>query len=226
MYRITNAAEISDVMESKMPRPAREVILEMYPECTIDEYDRAHAPYDGYVCDITGRVFRGGEYLPLNEETLSSTRNLYVFDVTANEALVFSGTKKMIDAGKDIAKKQNRKLDLYSDHIAPEYSRTEFQLTCFNLWSEEGAYGMEHSHTFYDHKGNKIYYTGSKIIAQELESVRINATIKRNHLSKAGIKTTIINRPKILTTLSKPKTEKIKKNKQIVDTPEQLVLFA
>jgi hypothetical protein len=63
MIIVTNLPAISEAFDGAAPRSVDEVMLEHYPDATVDRWGRAHAPHDGY-SDPDGNVYRGGEYLP------------------------------------------------------------------------------------------------------------------------------------------------------------------
>ena len=207
MYFATNIEEIQNAMNAKAPRPIREVILDYYPDCTIDRNNRAHAPYEGYVCEFTGKSFRAGEYLPFepNEDdvwlgkTGSKPRLLWVF--SEGEIYSFEGTKTQIKAGAEIAKTQTAEFDKNSNHVGELKKRAEFNLRLMTVFvNNEGMYGPEFTHMFRDENNNSVVYKGTKKIECKYgDTVTMVATVKSHWTSKNdGRKATYVNRPKIV----------------------------
>lgn len=206
MYFATDINKIQTAMEAKAPRPIQEVLLEYYPNCTIDRNGRAHAPYDGYVCEFTGKVFRAGEYLPfeVDEELIirgksSRPRVLWVF-VDGN-IYSLEGTKSQIAAGASEAKYQGIDYDCKkASHVGTVGKRDTFNLRLFQIFSEVGFYGPEYTHLFRDEQNNPVIYKGSKKIEIEYgEIVKLNAMVKSHWTSQQnGKKVTYINRPKVI----------------------------
>jgi hypothetical protein len=199
MYFATNIAAIQTAMEAKTPRAVVDVIREYYPDCTIDRNGRAHAPYDGYLCVHTDRLFRGGEYLPfeLTEETQGSkVYNLWVY--CDGEVYTIEGTKGQIKAGAEIAKDQTFEFDKTISHVGDLGKRCAFDLTLIAVFANVGMYGPEYTNMLRDSEGNPVVYKGSKPLdCATGEKISLVGMVKSHWTSYNGEKKcTYINRPK------------------------------
>lgn len=78
--------------------------------------------------------------------------------------------------------------------------RVEFAgLTILGIFEDEGAYGMTYAHKFKDAEGNIFHWKSSAgRIAEKGEIVTVKATVKGHHVSKAGVKSTILTRCKLV----------------------------
>lgn len=204
MYFATNIEEIQNAIEANAPRPIKDVLLETYPDCTIDRNNRAHAPYDGYECPYTGKLFRAGEYLPFefSEDQVimkggSPSRALWVY--CEGEIYSLEGTKAQIRSGAEIAKNQTAIFDASANHVGEVKKRQDFTLRLLAIFTDAGIYGLEHTHLMRDEENNPVVYKGTKKLpCKEGEVINITATVKSHWVSKYdGRKGTYINRPKV-----------------------------
>lgn len=205
MYLCTDINAISAALEGAAPRNVEEVMLEHYPDATIDAMGRAHAPHDGYEFD--GTIYRGGEYLPEPPEfdelaelkkmmARGRTPKIKVFH--AGKVVVFEGTKGQIKAAREVAKAQMAEFDKTRGFVGAEKKRDVFELTLFAMFSNVGVYGPEHTHYMRDADLNPVIYRGSKVLCNEGETVRVKATVKTHWASPDGERrATYINRPQI-----------------------------
>ena len=205
MYFATNIDEIQTAMEASAPRPIKEVLLETYPDCTIDCNNRAHAPYDGYECPYTGKMFRAGEFLPFeyNEEQVivsSGARARALWVCCDGEIYSFEGTRAQIRAGAEVAKEQTAEFDKAAAHVGDIKERKDFELRLIAIFTNEGYYGVEFTHLMRDQNNNPVVYKGTKRFdCKEGQIVELTATVKSHWISKYdGRKATYINRPKIM----------------------------
>lgn len=204
MYLATDIAAIAAAAEAKKPRPIKDVLLEMYPDATIDRFNRAHAPYDGYT-DCDGIAYRGGEYLP-DPDTGDEDRDfvarfkpsLTVKDVATGELFVVEGTKGQIKAAREVAKKQQSEHDKSKAHVGTVGKREDFELTISMIFEEKGFYGMEYTHMMRDADNNPVVYKGSNKLAPRGSAVKVKATVKSHWTAQDGRIATYINRPKVL----------------------------
>lgn len=205
MYFATDITAIQTAMEAKAPRPIRDILMEHYPDCTIDRNNRAHAPYDGYECQFTGKQFRAGEYLPFepseDQEIVrkgNTIRALWVY--SEGEVFCLEGTKGQIRAGAEIAKNQAAEFDKTVNHVGTVGARLDFTLRLLAVFSDMGFYGMEYTHLMRDDKNNPVIYKGtSRFPHKEGDVLVVKATVKNHWTSKDnGRKATYINRPKVL----------------------------
>lgn len=204
MYFATDITAIQTAMEAKAPRPIRDILMEHYPDCTIDRNNRAHAPYDGYECQFTGKQFRAGEYLPFepseDQEIVrkgNTIRALWVY--SEGEVFCLEGTKGQIRAGAEIAKNQAAEFDKTVNHVGEVKQRIDLKLRLFARFSEFGLYGTEYTHLLRDENNNPVVYKGTTKLEAELgDYIEMKATIKSHWTSKYdGRKATYINRPKL-----------------------------
>jgi len=198
MYIITNTAEIITVIDNKAPRDVETILREIYPGCTIDANGRAHSPCDGYVCELTGEIYRGGEYLPETDEAMrgGSLSRMFAVESSTGKEIIFEGTKAQISAAREIAKRQQADFDATTDFIGEVKNRQNFELRICAIFSEVGVYGSEHTHYMRDENMNPIVYKGSKIIGKTGTTVKVKATVKSHWLSKYdNRKATYIARP-------------------------------
>lgn len=203
MYFATDIEEIQNEMDANAPRPIKEVLLETYPDCTIDCNNRAHAPYDGYECPYTGKIFRAGEYLPFefSEDQIiikngTPKRSLWIY--CDGEIYSLEGTKAQIRAGAELAKDQTAIFDSNANHVGEVKKRQEINLRLLTIFTNQGIYGLEHTHLMRDENENPVVYKGTKKLeCKEGEIINLVATVKSHWVSKHdGRKATYINRPK------------------------------
>lgn len=198
---ITNKAAIDAAFTSKTPRPIREVMLELYPDAVEDRNGRFHAPHDGYIDPVMEREYRGGEYLPMEEDE----ENLRVY-----------GRTKKIPRGVDLNGEhhswdgtfaQNRAVWIELIRQSREYEAANCKhvgqvgekLVC-NVFMEyvhtyEGMYGTVFINIIKDADGNIIIYKGNKKLANRGERFELTAKVKE-HSEREGVKQTVVWRPK------------------------------
>jgi hypothetical protein len=215
MLIVTNIAAVDAAFAAKTPRPIEEAIREVYPDCTIDRQGRAHAPYDGYECPITGALFRAGEYLP--------------FEHDDNERKIFTGHAKRIPEAIDLGGKryswdgtraqniavwaellsQTKAHDAISKHVGTVGQMIELRdLTIQYIGGWVGMYGTVWTYVMKDADGNVVVYKGSKRfertrglirpeVYQKGEKISLKVKVKA-HSEREGVKQTIVERPKII----------------------------
>lgn len=195
---ITEAVSLA--MDNAAPRPIEEVILERFPDAVIDRNNRPHAPHDGYVDPILGKVYRGGEYLPFepNDDDSAFGRgnsrpNVTIFD--GEKIQVFEGTKGQVKAGRIAAKEVMTEFDKLNEFVGEVGQRISLKVRLMNVFiNTEGYYGIQYVHYFRDMYFNSIVWKGSKPLFQkndgsierfyEIEPFEIKATVKSHWNSK------------------------------------------
>jgi hypothetical protein len=201
MFFATNLLEIQVAMDSKAPRPIEEVLLEYYPDCTIDRNGRAHAPYDGYECQFTGKQFRAGEYLPfeLSEEVIQKNKRPWTLWVFCDRKIhSFEGTKKQFLVGMDVCKKQTFSHDLQTTHVGIEKFKLLLDLVLLSRYTDVGTYGNSYTHYFRDQDNNSVVYKGSNCLQCDFgKEYEIQCTVKKHWTSMDGRKATYISRAKV-----------------------------
>ncbi len=167
MFICTDKAKIDAIYSAKSPRPMRDVILETYPEATIDCNNRAHAPYDGYECSLTGRTFKAGEYLPgmENEDGDSGKFHSTMRTVSAaveGDVVQWHGSKAQISAVCDELRAQSTAYDaLFSNHIGAVGEKLAISATIQGRFRFEGSFGFVYVYILKDDAKNVIVYKGS-----------------------------------------------------------------
>jgi len=203
MLIVTNIAAVNDAFAAKTPRPMRDVILEIYPDATIDSNGRAHAPHDGYICHLTDREFRAGEYLPMNEPdenyrvmggsahiptAIDVNGKIHTWDGTRAQNIAVWGElvaqSKAADAGK-------------STYVGGIGSKISTSVTIAFVKAYNGAYGTVWIHVLKDASGNVIFYKGSKFLGKKDTTINLTATVKA-HDVRDNVKQTVIERPKLV----------------------------
>jgi len=196
-----NTRAVAIAMEANAPRPIKECILERFPDAVIDKNNRAHAPCDGYIDEFTGKAYRGGEYLPFEPEDDDffnmkggSKRHIVsLFD--GQELVIFEGSKKQCQAGRNAAKEEMRKVDSNNQFVGQLKKRSTFTVRLMNVFiNTEGYYGIQYTHYFRDMEGNNIVWQGSTPLFKkndgsierysELTPFEIVATVKSHWNSK------------------------------------------
>ena len=214
MYFATEIQPILDAMEAKKPRSLRDLYTDYYGGAIVfDRNDRGHAPFDGYQCPETTRVYRGGEYLAIppdeNGHKPKSNRPPKVTGATFwinNEPVYVSGTKSQRTAGAEVAKAQMFEHDKLKSHVGAVGKRSDFYLFIVAIFEEETAYGqyvgreyvsvMSYTHECRDEFGNRIVYKGSKKLGEaDGRFLTFKATVKSHYITKDGRKITYIQRP-------------------------------
>lgn len=204
MLIVTNLEAVNKIFEMKAPRPWKEVVLDVYPEATIDSNGRAHAPYDGYECQLTGKTFKAGEFLPMTEPednyrvmgktvvmptAVDLEGNVHTWNdcTRAQRAAVFAELIAQTRAN-DAAK---------SRHVGNVGEKITFSGAIEFVKGFDGIYGITWIHVIKDLVGNVIVYKGAKRLANKGENVNIAAKVKA-HGEREGVKQTVIERPKLV----------------------------
>lgn len=203
MLIVTNLNAVNEIFNSKAPRPWREVVLEVYPEATEDCNGRFHAPYDGYECSLTGKTFRGGEYLPMTEpednyRVFGSERKFpTAIDLEGNEHS-WDGTRAQnLAVWGELFSQTNEHDRLTSKHVGTVGDKIEFQAILNFVKGFHGYYGITWIHVFKDSQGNVIVYKGTKKLGDKDSILTVKAKIK-THGERENVKQTIIERPKVV----------------------------
>jgi hypothetical protein len=156
---------VSIAMDNAAPRPVHEVILERFPDAVIDRNGRPHAPHDGYVDEVFGRVYRGGEYLPFepNDDVISgragSRPSVSVFD--GEEIHVFEGTKGQVKAGREAAKMVQREFDTLNEFVGEVGKRITLKVRLMNVFADNDSLYGGYVHYFRDMYFNNIIWKAS-----------------------------------------------------------------
>lgn len=208
MYLVTDIAALETVLDGAAPRPMKEVILEYYPDCTIDRNGRAHAPYDGYECQFTGAQFRAGEYLPFepNEEIIERSGGSFVPKLVVmtqdGEVLAYEGSKGQIRAGREEAKAQMAAYDeTAARHVGEVGKRQDFVLTLMTSFVDyDGLYGPSVTYYFRDADMNPVVWKTSKSLGVKVgEVITLKATVKAHWTARGGSRVgTYVTRGKVL----------------------------
>lgn len=203
MLIVTNVEAVNDIFNAKAPRPIEDLILEIYPEATIDINKRAHAPYDGYICPMTGKAFRAGEYLPFSEpednyRVMGEERKFpKAVDLDGVEHS-WDGTRAQnIAVWSELFKQTNEHTASHSNHIGDVGDKISFSGVVEMVKGFDGYYGITWIHVLKDMEGNVVVYKGSKRLADKGSEIRVTAKVK-SHGEREGIKQTIIERPKLV----------------------------
>lgn len=194
MFTCTDKAKVDAIHAAKTPRPINEIMREIYPEATFDG-SRYHAPCDGYECPLTGRVSRGGEYLPMSEEPAG----IFKFPVTAEykgDVVEWYGTMAQVKAVRDELHRQTDEVQAaISKHVGNVGDRCELTLKIDYVKEMGGFYGNTYFHIMHDDSGNVIIYSGTKKLTKLGPVVKITAKVK-SHGECNGVKQTVVERPK------------------------------
>lgn len=203
MLIVTDLEAVNNIFKSNAPRPIKDLILEVYPEATIDKNHRAHAPYDGYICPLTGKTFRAGEYLPFDEPSdnyriTGEARNFpKAIDLNGNEHK-WDGTRAQNLAVWAELFAQTKSHDAaISNHVGDVGNKISFDGVIEMVKGFDGMYGITWIHVIKDLIGNVIVYKGSKYLADKGSKINVTAKVKA-HGERDGIKQTIIERPKLV----------------------------
>lgn len=189
---------VSLAMDNAAPRPVYEVILERFPNAVIDRNGRPHAPHDGYVDEVFGRVYRGGEYLPFepNDDVISgrggSRPSVTVFD--GEEIRVFEGTKAQVKAGREAAKMVMREFDTLNEFVGEVGKRITIKVRLMNVFADNDSLYGGYVHYFRDMYFNNIIWKASAPLFKkpdgrveryyEVAPFEIIATVKSHWRSK------------------------------------------
>ena len=216
MFHITDLEKINMAFSQKAPREIKDLIMDVYPDATIDCNGRAHAPYDGYECEISGKTFRAGEYLPFSDPD-ENYRVMYSSEAKWPKGLDSEGilhewkegTKSQIFAVYAELIKQSKEYSAYvSSHIGAVGFKHTFDLTIEFVKGFSGIYGVTYIHVMKDKDENVVVYKGSKYLGNKDSNIQIVAKIKE-HSERDGIKQTIIERPQLVADLEKKAQQKL-----------------
>lgn len=203
MLIVTNLEAVNKAYEQKAPRPWNEVVLEVYPEATIDAKGRAHSPYDGYECQLTGRSFKAGEFLPMTEpdDNYRITGKAVVvptaIDLEGNTHTWDNCTRAQRAAVFAELIAQTRANDaMKSNHVGNTGEKISFTGVVEFIKGFDGMYGVTWIHVIKDIVGNVIVYKGTKRLANKNDRINVTAKVK-SHGERDGVKQTIIERPKL-----------------------------
>lgn len=198
MFTVTDLARVNEIFESNEPRPIREIMLEIYPDATEDCNGRFHAPCDGYVCPLTGKSFRAGEYLPNEEDAGSKTWKARAMD-TDGKVHNWEGTRAQIAAVNAELLTQSREEDAKtSDHLGVPGQRIKADVIIHVLKVYPNPYGGDTwFHVMKDTLGNVIFAKISKKLGGQGDRITINGKVK-SHQERDGVKQTIINYVKVV----------------------------
>jgi len=204
MLTVLDVAAVEAIIAAKAPRPWREVVLDIYPEATEDRNGRFHAPYDGYECPLTGKLFKGGEYLPMAEPEEDNYR-VMSYNAPNHPTAVDADGK--VHVWNDLTRaqrlavwgelfEQTKKADAArSDYLGTVGGKIELEGTVVVLKVYSGRFGNTYFHVIKDDKGNVVFYKGTKKLGGRNQKIRIDAKVKAHNL-REGVKQTIIERPK------------------------------
>lgn len=203
MFIVTDLNAVNNIFDSKAPRQIEDLILEIYPEATIDKNKRAHAPYDGYICSLTGKTFRAGEYLPFNEPDdnyrVMGGEHKFPIAIDLNgQEHKWDGTRAQNLAVWSELITQTRAYDATkSNHVGNVGDKITLSGVVEMVKGFDGMYGMVWIHVIKDLVGNVFIYKGTKRLADKGKQINLAAKVK-SHGDRDGIKQTIIERPKLV----------------------------
>lgn len=203
MFTVTDVAKIEAIIAAKAPRPWRDVILEIYPEATIDRNGRAHAPYDGYECPLTGRSFAAGEYLPMSEPEddyrvmAHTTTWPKAKDTDGNVHEWANLTRAQRMAVYAELLEQSKAYDaVKSDFVGSVGAKVNVEATVQVIKDYYGSFGTTFFHVLKDTNGNVMFYKGSKKLGTRGAVLKLTAKVKAHNI-RDGVKQTILERPKV-----------------------------
>ena len=203
MFIVTDLNAVNNAYASKAPRPWKEVVLEVYPNATIDVNGRAHAPYDGYECSLTGRAFKAGEFLPMSEPddnyrvTCGERKFPTAVDLEGNEHK-WDGTRAQNLAVWSELITQARAYDAAkSNHVGNVGDKITLSGVVEMVKGFDGMYGIVWIHVIKDLVGNVFVYKGTKRLADKGKQINLAAKVK-SHGDREGVKQTLIERPKLV----------------------------
>lgn len=214
---VTDKQAVDAAFEAARPRPIREVMLETYPDAVEDCNGRFHAPHDGYVCPITEKEFRAGEFLPQEgeEDPFAATmrgggpRMPRAKDLDG-EWHEWAGTRAQRMAVWPLLIAQTRVHDaLHSEHVGTVGEMVNLhRLRLEFVKGFDGFYGTTWIHVMKDPSGNVVVYKGSKRLTTgpnryldrdlnkgDLVSLRCKV---KEHGERDGVKQTVVQRPKVI----------------------------
>jgi len=205
MLIVTNLNAVNAAYESKAPRPWKEVVLDVYPGATIDANGRAHAPYNGYECRLTGRTFAAGEFLPMSEPDdnyrVMSGSNIPAPTAVDLEGIVHTWEEctraQRAAVFAELIAQTNAYDSFRSNHIGNIGDKITFTGVIEMVKGFDGYYGTTWIHVIKDLIGNVIIYKGSKRLANKGEEINVAAKVKL-HGDREGVKQTIVERPRLV----------------------------
>jgi hypothetical protein len=213
MLIVTDLKKVNDLYESKTPRPIREVMLEIYPDATEDANGRFHAPYDGYECQLTGKIFRGGEYLPCNEpddnyRVMSGDRRRPTATDLSGKIHTWDGTRAQeVAVWRELLEQHKTYMAAKSTWIATEGDKVTLELIIDHITSYDTMYGTTFVSIMRDKDFNVVIYKGKKLRTgpnpyldrdfEKGDKIKLAAKVK-SHKIREDVKQTIIERPKVL----------------------------
>lgn len=213
---VTDKAAVDAAHLAATPRPIRDVMLDIYPDATEDANGRFHAPHDGYLCPITDREFRAGEFLPMEEVddpfaaaySGRSVRMPEARDLDGNLHR-WEGSAAQRRAVWPLLIQQTRAHDAAtSQHVGQLGKMDDLDdLTIQFVKGFEGFYGTVWIHIMKDRSGNVVVYKGSKrlrsgpnnYLDRDLvkgDTLSLRCKIKE-HGERDGVKQTVVQRPKV-----------------------------
>jgi hypothetical protein len=202
MLIVTDKPAIDAAFTAKTPRPIREVMLEIYPDATEDRNGRFHAPYDGYECAMTGKVFRAGEFLPMEEDEenyriMGTVRKIPTGrDAVTGEIYTWNGSFAQNREVWGLLIAQSKAFDAAnSAHLGSVGAKLTVNVVVSYIHTYSGFYGQQFIHIM--KAGNDvIIYKGAKKLAGIGDEITVTASVKE-HGMREGVKQTVIQRPKV-----------------------------
>lgn len=220
MLVVTDRPAVDAAFSGKAPRPFREVVLEVYPDAVEDANGRFHAPHDGYECPITGGLYRGGEYLPMDEVEDPFERAMRTpgaahrvpegKDLSGQVHRWTGGTRAQEAAAWAELVRQTREHDArHSQHVGEVGKMVDLRdlrIEVLKAW--DGFYGTTFLYVMKDPSGNVVVYKGSKRLRTGpnpytdrnlLRGERVSLRCKvKAHDEREGVRQTLVERPRVL----------------------------
>ena len=204
-YTMTDRAKIEAIILAKTPRPWKEVVMDVYPGATIDANGRAHAPYDGYECGLTGQLFKAGEFLPMSGTDENET---YGFGGSVNYPVEAVDTEGNVHEFNGLTRAQ--KMAVYaelseqshaydvarSNHLGTIGKKLTVNVTIAAVKQYEGYYGPVFFHVMKTDDGSIIIYKGGKKLGSRDKKYELTASV-REHAVRFDVKQTLVQRPKV-----------------------------
>lgn len=200
IFAVTDSARITEVLRAHAPRTPKEMIEDRYGlDVTMDANGRAHAPCDGWTDPETDVAFRGGEYLPDpdTEEFRYRSPSRYLSWQQAGLEVqgVYCSRAQYRACLEECIAQNNALRAARSNYVGTPGERMPLTVRVVHVSKSEGAYGLQFWHTLEDASGNAVAYRGSRQIADPGETITALAAVKAHYESRAGVKTTRIERP-------------------------------
>lgn len=202
MLIITNIAEINAAFDAKTPRPMRDVMLEIYPDATEDCNGRFHAPYDGYICSITEREFKAGEFLPMSEpddnyRVMGGSVKLPTGTDLNGVEHHWDGSRAQNIAAWGVLIAQSKAHDAsQSNYLGTVGDKITMALNIAHIHCMNGFYGNVYINIMKDAAGNVVIYKGAKTLGAKGANISVSGKVKA-HVERDGVKQTVIERPKV-----------------------------